>query len=287
LALLNTNVYLSLNFRVKPQAVLNAMKTVLLINDDGINSPGLSIMKRKLEKLGWTVVIAPERERSGVGKAITSSGYVQIKETKLQDGSEVYATNGTPADAVLLAIHKILGSPPDLLVAGINLGPNLGIDDLLNSGTLGAALEAAIHGIPSIAVSYCKQEFLDQRADKARITEAELEFTADFAIKIVGYVLEKGMPPDVDIISINVPENAQVERLKVTSLSYVGYKDIFTKEKEGFRIAAWRLADYEDPNRETDINAVKEGYISITPIKLRFSHNKEALESMLKKMQFG
>jgi 5'-nucleotidase len=265
--------------------VLNAMKTVLLVNDDGINSPGLSLMQRKLKKLCKTVVIAPEKERSGIGKAITSSGYVQIKKIKLQDNSRIYATNGTPADAVLLAIYKIIECPPDLLVAGINLGPNLGIDDLLNSGTLGAALEAVIHGIPSIAVSYCKQEFLDQRVDKAKITEAELEFTADFAIKIIRHVLEKGMPPDVDIISINVPENANIERLKVTSLSYVGYKDIFTKGKEGFRIATWRLADYEDPNPETDIHAVKEGYISMTPIKVRFSHNKEALESMLKKMQ--
>jgi 5'-nucleotidase len=149
---------------------------------------------------------------------------------------------------------------------------------------LGAALEAVIHGIPAVAVSYCKQEFLDQRVDKAKISEENLEFTADFATKIIRYVLERGMPPDVDIISVNVPENADDKRLKVTLLSYVGYKDIFTKEEEGFRIASWRLADYEDPNPETDIHAVKEGYISITPIRVRFSHNKEALESVMNKI---
>ena len=262
------------------------MKTILLINDDGIESPGLITIKRKLEKLGEVFVIAPMEERSGIGKAITSSGYVQIVETGLKDGSKAYATNGTPADAFLLAVNKILKEPPDLLVAGVNLGPNLGIDDLLNSGTLGAALEAAIHGIPAIAVSYCKREFIDQRADKARITKEQLEFAVEFAQKIVEYVLKNGMPPDVDIISINVPENADREKLRISNLSYVGYRDIWTEEREGFRIASWKLADYKDANPETDVHVVKEGYISITPIKVQLLHNRWALESMIKNINF-
>jgi 5'-nucleotidase len=257
------------------------MKTILLINDDGIESSGLIAMKEKLEELGEVFVIAPREERSGIGKAITSSGYVQIVETTLKDGSKAYATNGTPADAFLLAINKILGYQPDLVVAGVNLGPNLGIDDLLNSGTLGASLEAAIHGIPAIAVSYCKREFSDQRADKAKITREELEFTVKFAQKIVKYVLEKGMPPDVDIISINVPENADRGKLRITNLSYVGYRDIFTEEREGYRIASWKLADYEDADPETDVHAVKKGYISITPIKVQLLHNRKALEPLI------
>ena len=262
------------------------MKTILLINDDGIESPGLITMKRKLEKLGEVFVIAPKEERSGIGKAITSSGYVQIVETRLRDGSKAYATSGTPADAFLLGVNKILKEPPDLLVAGVNLGPNLGIDDLLNSGTLGAALEAAIHGIPAIAVSYCKREFIDQRADKARIAKGQLEFTVKFAQKIVEYVLKNGMPPDVDVISVNVPENADCEKLRVTNLSYVGYRDIWTEDREGFRIASWKLADYEDANPETDVHVVKEGYISITPIKVQLLHNRGALESMIKNIHF-
>jgi 5'-nucleotidase len=262
------------------------MKTILLINDDGIESLGLITMKEKLEKLGEVFVIAPKEERSGIGKAITSSGYVQITETRLQDGSKVYATNGTPADAFLLAVNKILREQPDLLVAGINLGPNLGIDDLLNSGTLGAALEAAIHGIPAVAVSYCKQEFTDQRADKASITKKDLEFTASLAQKIIEYVLKNGMPPNVDIISVNVPEDADCEKLRITNLSYVGYNDLFTEEREGYRIASWKLANYKDADPETDIHAVKQGYISVTPIKVRLLHNREALESMIKKVRF-
>lgn len=262
------------------------MKTILLINDDGIESLGLITLKKKLEKLGEVVVVAPRKERSGIGKAITSSGYVKIIEKRLKDGSEAYAASGTPADAVLLALNKILNHPPDLLVAGVNLGPNLGIDDMLNSGTLGAALEAAIHGVPAVAVSYCKREFIDQHADKAKITEENLEFTVKFAQKIVEYVLKNGMPQNVDIISINVPENADCKKLKVTNLSYVGYGDIWTEEKEGYRIASWKLADYEDSNSETDVYAVKEGYISVTPIKVQLLHDRDALESMIQYIQF-
>lgn len=262
------------------------MKTILLVNDDGIESIGLFMLKEKLEELGEVVVVTPRNERSGIGKAITSSEYVQVVETRLKDGSTAYAISGTPADAVLLALNKILNHPPDLLVAGVNLGPNLGIDDCLNSGTLGAALEAAIHDVPAVAVSYCKREFIDQQADKAAITETNLDFTVKFTQKIAEYVLKNGMPRNAGILSINVPENADCQKLKVTDLSYVGYRDIWTHEKDGYRIASWKLADYEDSNPTTDIHAVKRGYISITPIKVQFSHNRNALESMIRAIRF-
>jgi len=258
------------------------MKTILLINDDGIQSSGLLALKRKLDKFGKVVVIAPREEISGIGKAITSTQPVRIEEVELSDGSKAYATDGTPADAYLLGVNKILKHAPDLVVAGINLGPNLGIDDFLNSGTLGAAMEAAIHGVPAIAVSYCKQKISDQKADKAGITVQELELTASFAEKIVEFVLEKDMPEGVNLLSVNVPEKADCKRVKVTRMSYVGYGDIYTKEEKGYRIAQWRLADYVDPDPETDVYVVKEeGCISITPIKMRLQHNKKALENML------
>jgi 5'-nucleotidase len=259
------------------------MKTILLINDDGIKSSGLLALKQKIDKLGKVVVITPQEEISGIGKAITSAKHVWIEETKLSDGSKAYATDGTPADSYLLGVNKILKHSPDLLVAGINLGPNLGIDDFLNSGTLGAATEAAIHGVPAIAISYCKQTISDQKVDKAKITAQELELTASVAQKIVKYVLEKGMPKGVDILSVNVPEKAHCKQVKVTSLSYVGYSDIYVKEEKGYRIAKWKLADYRDPDPETDVHVVKEeGCISITPIKIRLQHKKNALRNLLR-----
>lgn len=260
------------------------MKTILLINDDGINSSGLIAIKKKLANLGKVVVVTPKEEISGIGKAITSMRSVQIEYVRLSDGSKAYAiVGGTPADAYLLAVNKILKKPPDIVVAGINLGPNLGIDDFLNSGTIGAALEAAIHNVPAVALSYCKREIDDQKAVKSKITPRDLELAASLGRDTVEYVLENGMPKDVDLISVNVPENADCTKLKVTELSYIGYGDLFTKESAGYKIAHWRLADYNDPNRETDVHVVRdEGCVSVTPVKIRLYHNKKQLKRMLK-----
>ena len=259
------------------------MPTILLTNDDGIQSIGLITLKKRLEKLGNVIVVAPKDERSGIGKALTTDAHVKIMQTQLRDGSKAYATTGTPADAFFLAANKILKRMPDLLIAGINIGPNLGIDDLLNSGTLGAALEAAIHQVPAIAVSYCIPEISEEFGEKEKVTVEELETAATLAFKATKYVLEKGMPPDVDIISINVPEKPASKRIEVTSLSYKGYGDIYTKQKEGYRITSWAVAGYPDDEPGTDLHAIKkERCISITPIKIRFLHNKKGLEDLLK-----
>jgi len=255
--------------------------TILLTNDDGIQSIGLVTLKKQLEKLGNVIVVAPRDERSGIGKALTTN-HIKIMETQLNDGSRAYAITGTPADAFFLAANKILKCTPDLLVAGINLGPNLGIDDLLSSGTLGAALEAAIHHVPAIAVSYCIPKITENVAEKKGVTVEELELTATLAFKTAKHVLEKGMPPDVDIISINVPEKAH-SKIEITSLSYKGYGDIYTKQSEGYRITSWALVGYPDDEPGTDLHAVKrERCISITPIKVRLLHNKKQLEDLLK-----
>ena len=260
------------------------MKTIMLVNDDGVHSSGLLALKRKLDKLGRVVVVVtPKEENSGVGKAITSAKNVRIEEVKLKDGSKAYATSGTPADSFLLGIFKVLKHKPDLVAAGINLGPNLGIDDFLNSGTCGAAIEAAIHGVPALAFSYCKKEIVDREADKKAITLQELDLTATVAEKIVKFVLKNGLPPSVDLLCVNVPENADCTKAKATKLSYIGYRDIFSDEKKGFRIAHWRLVDYGDPDTETDVYTVKEeGCISVTPVKIMLKHNTESLRDILK-----
>jgi 5'-nucleotidase len=258
------------------------LPTILVINDDGIQSIGLTTLKKRLDALGNVIVVAPKDERSGIGKALTTD-HIKIIETKLRDGSKAYATTGTPADAFLLAVSKILKHQPDLLVAGINLGPNLGIDDFLNSGTLGAALEAAIHHVPAIAVSYCIPKITEKMREKKEVTVKALELTATLAHKTAKYVLEKGMPPDVDIVSINVPEKAGSKRIKITSLSYMGYGDIHVEQGEGYRITSWAVATYPDDELGTDLHAVKkEKCISITPIKVGFLHNIEGLKGLLK-----
>lgn len=258
------------------------MLTILVINDDGIQSIGLIALKKQLEKLGNVIVVAPKDEKSGIGKAL-STNHIKIMDTKLRDGTKAYATTGTPADSFFLAVNKILKCMPDLLVAGINLGPNLGIDDSLNSGTLGAAIEAAIHHVPAIAVSYCIPKITVKMSEKEEVTAKDLELAATITLKTAKYVLEKGMPPDVDIISINVPEKADSKKMKVTSLSYKGYGDIYVEQKEGYRIISWALTGYPNDKPGTDLHAVKkEKCISITPIKVGFLHNTKGLEHLLK-----
>ena len=258
------------------------MPTILVINDDGINSIGLSILTKLLKKLGDVIVVTPGGERSGVGKGI-SIGQVNVTETSFGDGIKAYAITGTPADSFLIAVNKLLKRMPDLLVSGINIGPNLGIDDVLTSGTVGAAFEAAIHNIPAIAVSYCLSEITDETLEKNNVSVKDLELAATFGYKAAKHVIDEGMPSDVDIISINVPENADCKNVKLTSLCYDGYGDIHIEAKDGYRIKSWALRHYPDGGPGTDLHAIKNGNcVSVTPIKLEFLHNTKAMKALLK-----
>lgn len=261
---------------------LKPLKTILLINDDGIHSIGLLVLKKRLERFGKVTVVAPLEEKSGIGKALSTNS-IKVTKTKLGDGTKAYAVAGTPADAYLLAVNKIMQRHPDLLVAGINLGPNLGVDDLLNSGTLGAALEAAIHHVPAIAVSYCLREITEQTRGKAEVSANEIEVAATFAEKTTQYLLKHGMPKNVDIISINVPEKASSKKAEITTLSYEGYSDIHMKQGDAYKIKGWILSNYPDDKNGTDLHAVKtKGYVSITPIKINFHHDTKSLEKLRK-----
>jgi 5'-nucleotidase len=258
-------------------------KEILLINDDSIHSPGLLALKKKMEELDNVVVVAPETEKSGTGKAV-STGLIKVEETMLADGTKAYAIDGTPADACLLALFKILKQPPSLVVSGINLGPNLGVDDLFTSGTLGAALEAAIHKIPAIAVSYSLERIRGcEGSIREKIGLENLELCAELAKQIAEYILRHGMPEDVDLLSINFPEKLSSKVVEVTNLSYEGYADIFSKKAGGYKIRGWVLKDYSNDKAGTDLHAVRENrHISITPIKLNFIHQKQSLEELAK-----
>jgi len=257
------------------------MPKILLTNDDGIFSPGILSLKKEIDKLGETVVVAPSKEKSGIGKAI-SSKLVKVETISLPDGSTAYAINGTPADAYMIATYKILGKTPDLLISGINLGPNLGVDDFFTSGTIGAAIEAAVHHAPAIAVSYCMEKFLEGQ-DKASLVDMEtLNLIAKIAAETAKYVLENGMPYDVDLISINVPEKLRSLNFEATTLSYKGYLDLFVNRNGGYVIDRWVLEDYPDDVPGTDLHTVKKRKrIAVTPIKLRFIHNTEGIKGLI------
>ncbi|MEM0320657.1 MAG: 5'/3'-nucleotidase SurE, partial [Candidatus Nezhaarchaeales archaeon] len=175
----------------------------LLVNDDGIQSVGIIALREELSNDFECVVIGPKKERSGIGKALTVGDVIKVERVALHYG-EVYSVDGTPADAILIAINKILKRKPDVVIAGINLGPNLGIDDILNSGTVGAAMEAAIHGIPSIAVSYCiAREFNDDITSRT-LKDPGLRLAAKIAKVVARIIVHAGMPTGVDLFEMIV-----------------------------------------------------------------------------------
>lgn len=240
----------------------------LVVNDDGVHSTGIAMLKEELSTEFDCIVVGPKRERSGIGKALTVGDAVKVEKVKLQCG-EAYSVDGTPADAVLIALHKILKEKPDVAVAGINLGPNLGIDDILNSGTVGAAMEAAIHGIPSIAISYCIAREFNNGITNCLIRDPGLRLAAKIARLLAKVVVNVGMPEDIDVLSVNVPDyRSGIRGVKLTRPSKRGYPDIHVDCPGGYRIARWDITLYPEDSEDTDVGAVRSGYISITPISL-------------------
>lgn len=252
----------------------------LLVNDDGVQSVGILTLREELSEDFECVVIGPKRERSGIGKALTVGDVIKVEKVVLGYG-EVYSVDGTPADAVLIAINKILTRKPDVVVAGINLGPNLGIDDILNSGTVGAAMEAAIHGIPSIAASYCiAREFNDDVTSQVH-KDPGLRLATKITRVLAKMIVDQGMPDGVDLFSINVPDyRCGIRGVKITRPSKKGYPDIHVECSGGYRIARWDLTLYPKDSEDTDVETVRSGYISITPISLSLTSQVQDLDGL-------
>src|SRR5688572_15868194 len=161
---------------------------ILVTNDDGIHSPGLTTLAKALSRVGEVWVVAPDRERTAVAHAVTLHKPLRVQHL----GTRIYAVNGTPVDCVNLAVLKLLPAPPDLLVSGINKGVNLG-DDVLYSGTVSAAMEGTILSIPSMAVS---QEGKEQ-----------FHFVTGgyYARRVARLILQRGLPEET-LINLNVPD---------------------------------------------------------------------------------
>ena len=166
------------------------MTHILVTNDDGVNSPGLLALKQALEPLGRVSVIAPDGNRSAIGRGITIHNPLHVEEVRLADGSPALATDGTPVDCVRFATLGLLGDRPDVIVSGINLGLNLG-DDVTYSGTVAAALEGILLGWPAIAVS---AQAVDQSADQWDGTAYDFRAVARFTARLVPVVSRATFP---------------------------------------------------------------------------------------------
>lgn len=234
------------------------MTTILITNDDGINSPGLKALQRALQPLGNTIVIAPERDNSAVSHSLTM--HRPLKVLKLEP--QVYSVDGTPTDCVAIGLNKILSKQPDLLISGINAGANLG-DDISYSGTVSAAIEATMYGIPSIAIS----------VDGKR----PFHFGAamQIAICMARKVLENQLP-EKTLLNINVPSGEKYNKIKITRQGRRLWQDAIQET-----IDPWGNKRYwigggtplTDPQQDTDVHAFASGHVSITPIQLDLTNH--------------
>ncbi|MHB8588275.1 MAG: 5'/3'-nucleotidase SurE [Candidatus Dormibacteraceae bacterium] len=234
---------------------------ILLTNDDGIASPGLLAAYAQLQRLGEVTVVAPDVERSAVGHAITTLTPLRVKAFSRGRRPMGYSVSGMPADCVKIAIGSLLAEPPDLVVSGINLGPNAA-SNVIYSGTVSAATEARMLGIPSMAISL--GTFKDPKWNVA----------AQLTRRIATAILEHGLPRKV-VLNVNVP-NLRLDKIKgvkVTRMGTSGYIHDFTLGTDPDNQAFYSVtATYKvtDTDQDTDAAALEAGWVTITP--LTFDH---------------
>lgn len=237
--------------------------TILVTNDDGIHSPGLKALAEALEEVGEVYVIAPDRERSAAGHALTLHKPLRATEV----APNWYVVDGTPTDCVTLGVMGMLKDKPNLLVSGINLGANLG-DDITYSGTVSAAFEGTLLGIPSFAISAVEP------------LRHELSTAAAFAARLALLVLDRGLPPDT-LLNVNVPAG-EVNGVEVTRQGKRSYNELIV-EKIDPRGRTYYWIGGGEPTWEhlggTDYEAVMEQKVSITPLHLDLT-NYSATETL-------
>lgn len=231
---------------------------ILITNDDGVFADGIYALFQEMKQLGEVIAIAPASEQSAVGHAITLWNPLRLNQVNRHGEFFGYAVNGTPADCVKLAVHAIMEERPDVIVSGINLGANIGTA-VIYSGTVSAATEGTILGIPSIAVSL------------ATFSNPDFRFAAKFARKLAKTVLDKGgLPPGI-LLNVNVPSapEDQIAGVEVTCNSDSRFEDIFEKRLDPRKRVYYWSAGVEqtyDMTEGTDSAALRANKVSVTPI---------------------
>ncbi|NVO00584.1 MAG: 5'/3'-nucleotidase SurE [Geobacteraceae bacterium] len=232
---------------------------ILVTNDDGIDAPGINALAEALCEVAEVAVVAPDRERSAVSHALTL--HHPLRAIKV--GQNRYSVDGTPTDCVNLGIHSLLDFHPDIVVSGINRGANLG-DDVTYSGTVAAALEATLMGIPAIAFS------LATLADDANYSQA-----ASFAVRLAALVIKNGLPKDT-FLNVNFPAKGELLSPLITTQGKRRYEGtIVDKVDPRGRSYYWiGTADLDFHDIEgSDYAAIKRGHISITPLHLDMTNH--------------
>ncbi len=234
-----------------------------MTNDDGVESPGIHAVAEKLAEIGEVTVVAPAREVSGVSHALTLSEPLRYQQLE----KKVFSVEGTPTDCVNLAVRNLLPHPPDLLVSGINRGANLG-DDVTYSGTVAGAMEGAMLGITSFAVSLASK------------TSEEFGTASEFAVQLAQIVTRKKLPRQT-FLNVNVP-TGDVEGIRITSQgSGDDRANVEKRADPRSRVYFWIKHGFSrwERNGISDIAAVHENLISVTPLHIDFT-NYDALDEL-------
>jgi len=235
------------------------MTHILLTNDDGYNAPGLCALAEALQDFAKVSIVAPSREQSGAAQSLTLRQPIVCN--KIKEGH--WAIDGTPADCVIVALHKLLEERPDMVISGINSGANLG-ENIYYSGTVGAAREAAIHHIPAVAISLCSKKPAAKFDGAARVARSAAEL-----------ILKEGLPEQV-LLSINVPDpwsggvKFTRQSKKITRNQLIEGKD--PRGRTYFWLSEQRIDKNVEP--DTDYAAIFAEAVSITPLHLDPTHTK-------------
>ncbi len=232
------------------------MTKIIVTNDDGVQAPGLLALVTALRRIGDVQVVAPALNQSASGHKKTLFQDIAASDVLLADSTPAKSVGGSPADCIALAALGMVDWPPKIVVSGINRGPNMG-QDVTYSGTVTAALEAAIQGVPALAVSL---------AAGTASNVQEYEEAARIAVAVAAKVIEKGLPP-LTILNLNVPFLAPVRGLRLTRQGVRIYKDELAIHGNVYRIEGPEPGgQWEEEG--TDLWAVHNGYASITPLHL-------------------
>jgi 5'-nucleotidase len=239
---------------------------ILVTNDDGVMAPGIQALARALAPLGEVYVVAPDREQSASSHALTLQQPLRLNQLE----ERVWSVTGTPTDSVLVAVHGVMRAElPDLVVSGINAGPNMG-DDVTYSGTVSAAFEGTLLSIPSIAISLASLE-----------EPFHYETAALWAARLARQVLSRRLPPKT-LLNVNVPSLPAegIQGVRLTRLGHRVYRETISEKTDPRGRPYYWVGGYAEwaPEETTDIQAIRAGYVSITPLNLDMTDYKLLIE---------
>ncbi len=247
---------------------------ILITNDDDITSPGIRSLVEAVKGLGKVVVVAPDKPQSGMGHAITIGSPLRLNRVQLFGDIESWQTSGTPVDCVKIAVDKILHRKPDICISGINHGANHSIN-VIYSGTMSAAMEASIEGIPSIGFS-----LLDYRY------EADMEPAKHFARKIVSSILSQKKVDKHLLLNVNIPSVPlkEIKGIKICKQAYAKYDEDFDERIDPHgKKYYWLTGEFKnfDKSKDTDVWALQNNYVSVVPVQ--FDLTNYTLKKQLEK----